>query len=794
MSEPFIPDISDDDETLSAAIKYANAGLYILPVKPGEKHPGSVVGKGWQEQSSRDIDQIVAWFAGTDYGIAIHCGRSGLIVFDVDHPELKPDGLYKDLNVVPFQSTRDVHVAPGRGHYIFRQPAGRNLGNSNGQLGRQWGEIRGHNGVIIAAPSQHPDPDGQYRWVRTGSIPELPAHLADKLPDAEPADTSATDEQIEAFITTHTGTGREALLHGWISAFNGHCERGSRHNGMVSVLTGALKEAAAGYYPAKLAIDTLRPLFVQAATRAPTGGERQRTAAEAEREFAGILSWAAAQANSADIDQVKERTDARMPTGPQPVFGVAPPTPSNVIPINAAATAQAVAIGPYLTYGYTETAAAAVLVGAYRESIRYCPQLKRWIEWDGMQWAIQPDRTPATGAVRDIALAINPGPNDAAEKSLQRRLLTNAGSKAVIELAQHDRQFQVQRDLLDANGYELNTPTGIVDLRTGKVMPHDQECWHTKITGCEMSTEPWVSAPRWQQFLKDTFGGDDSLIRYMRQLFGYAAIGEVTHQIMPFMFGVGANGKSVMLEVVRRVLGDYATVTPGKFLVVGGKEHEADMAKLVGARLVTCSEVNEDSKFDEQRVKDLTGGEKLNGRYLYGQAFDFKPSHTLFLAGNHQPAVTAGGVSMWRRLRLIPFDHVVPEDKRNENLANELFDEEGPAILAWIVGGAKHVVEQGFDEPASVKAATSEYAEDEDIINLFIEERLVVGAGAVQTNSSLIYDDYVTWASGTPKSRQVFGRELSARLGPAHKPKRTESARFVPGVTLRFPRGGGWFQ
>ena len=780
-----IPEIAEDDDTLSAAIKYAKAGLYLLPVKRGEKHPGSIVGKGWQTQSSKDINQIAAWFAGTDHNIAIHCGRSGLVVFDIDHPEHTAE-IFEHLNTAPYQATRDMRTDPARGHYLFAQPAGRNLGNSNGNLGRDWGEIRGHNGVIIASPSQHPDPDGQYRWIRTGLVPTLPDELADKLPDAEPADTAATDEQIATFIEQHTDSDDTGLLNGWIKAFANHCERGSRHNGMVSVLAGALKEAAAGYFPAQVAVDTLRKLFIEAATRAPTGGERQRTAAEASREFAGILSWAAAQANSADVDKVKERTFTKMS---QPIGNGA--SPSNVIPITTAATAQAVVVnGPYVTYGYTETAAAAVLVEECRNRIRYCPQLKRWLEWTGTRWEIQPDRTPATTAIRQVALDINPGPADKAEMSLQRRLLTNAGSKAVIELAQHDRLFQVERDALDANGYELNTPSGIVDLRSGAVTAHQQESWHTKITGCEIDTGAAVSAPKWMQFLDDTFGGDAELSRYMQQLFGYAAIGEVTHQIMPFMFGAGANGKSVMLEVVRRVLGDYATVTPGKFLVVGGKDHEADMAKLVGARLVTCSEVNEDSKFDEQRVKDLTGGEKLNGRYLYGQAFDFTPSHTLFLAGNHQPAVSAGGVSMWRRLRLIPFNHVVPESKRNEHLSNELFDEEGPAILAWIVAGAQHVSAHGFDEPASVSAATQEYAEDEDTIRLFVEERLIVGDGAVQTNSSLIYDDYVSWVSGIPKSRQVFGRELSIRLGPAHRPRRTMEARFVPGVTLRFPRGG----
>jgi P4 family phage/plasmid primase-like protien len=775
---PFIPDLPEDTDNVTAAIEYAKAGLYVLPVKRGEKHPGSVVGKDWQQQSSRDIDQIVAWFVGTDHGIAIHCGRSGLVVLDVDHPELKPEGMYKDLNDVPYQATRDVYAAPGRGHYIFRQPAGRNLGNSNGSLGREWGEVRGHNGVIIAYPSEHSSPDGQYRWVRTGSIPELPPHLADRLPDAEPADTAATDEQVCAFLTAHVTAESSSKINGWIRAFANHCEQGSRHNGMVSVLAGALKEAAAGYFPAQLAVDTLRAMFLDAATRAPTGGEKQRSAGEAEREFSGILSWAVAQASTADLDRVRERTAAKMP---DTILGLAPVTPINSAPTAVAAAA----IAP--DDGMTETQNAVDLVARHRDTLRYCPEIKRWFHWTGAQWEQQADDSRASMAAREIARSIVVIQGDTAKASFKNRSRSKAGILNMVELARRDIEFQVARDLLDANAYELNTPTGIVDLRTATLRPHDPFAWHTKITGVEFPTGAWPFARRWNAFLHDTFGGDQDLIDYMQQLFGIALIGEVLEHLLPFMFGVGANGKSVMLEVVRRVFGSYATVAAGRFLVAGRQEHEAEIVKLVGARMVICSEVNEDSRFDEAKVKSLTGGDGLSGRYLYGQSFDFVPSHTLFLAGNHQPGVNAGGLSFWRRLRLIPFNHVVPEDKRNEHLAEELFEEEGPAILAWIVKGAKDVADHGLLEPDSVKAATAEYAASEDVLGQFLEECTEVSADAVgvRVDFALVYARYVRWceASGiTSKGRSVFGRDLSARLG--RKPTRSNGKSWIEGMRL----------
>jgi len=238
-SQLVIPDVDPDGDTLTAALAYAAAGWYVLPVRRGTKDPGSGVGKRWHAKSSRHPKQITAWFAGTDHDIALHCGRSGAVVFDVDTPEKLPDVLRQHLDSAPFQSTRP-EVA-GRGHYIFTQPPGRTLGNGTGRLGGAWGEIRGHNGVIIVAPSLHAD-GGRYQWKSAGVVPVLPAEIAEKLDDAPPAEDGATDAAVAAFIADHRQSTRSAILHGWTSALRRHFRAGdSRHTSTISVVTGAMK-------------------------------------------------------------------------------------------------------------------------------------------------------------------------------------------------------------------------------------------------------------------------------------------------------------------------------------------------------------------------------------------------------------------------------------------------------------------------------------------------------------------------------------------------------------------------
>jgi hypothetical protein len=309
-----IPKLADDITAVEAALAYAKAGWYVGPVKQGTKDPGSVLGKGWQHKTTRDQKEIHALWAGNNHGVFLHAGRSGAVLLDMDYPEKAPSDILTALknSWAPFQRSRID--ADGRGHYIFRTPAGRCIGNSAGQLHGCGFEIRGNNGVIIAAPSVHAEAasGGRYQWEITGAVPVLPAIIADKLPDATEATEAATDEQIKTFLATHVTATHPALIKGWRKALTNHFETGSRHDGAVSVTTGAMKEARAGFLAATETATELQSMFITAATRAPTGGEKQRTQQQAEAEFASILGWAIAQADAADIDQIRERTNEKM--------------------------------------------------------------------------------------------------------------------------------------------------------------------------------------------------------------------------------------------------------------------------------------------------------------------------------------------------------------------------------------------------------------------------------------------------------------------------------------------------
>jgi hypothetical protein len=311
-----IPEIDPEDDVLSAAFKYADAGWYVLPVKMSTKHPGSVVGTHWQDQSSRDPKVLASWYAGTSgLGIALHQGRSGAVAVDVDNPEAMPDVLAAACVHTVHQSTRTN--VPHRGHYLFAMPPGRNIGNSNGQLGKAWGEIRGKNGVVIVEPSHHEKAadGGRYQWVTTGELLALPGDIAALLPDAADATDAATDAQVTTFLAEHTTASRPELVNVWCSMFAKDVDAGaSRHLSMNSKLTGAMKEARAGLIDANAAADTLEAMFLTAVAREPKGKQgNARSGAFARNEWAGLLSWAVAQALVADLDEVRARVADKVP-------------------------------------------------------------------------------------------------------------------------------------------------------------------------------------------------------------------------------------------------------------------------------------------------------------------------------------------------------------------------------------------------------------------------------------------------------------------------------------------------
>ena len=431
---------------------------------------------------------------------------------------------------------------------------------------------------------------------------------------------------------------------------------------------------------------------------------------------------------------------------------------------------------------YTDTGNATALVAEYSASIRYVPEIGKWIHWNGVCWRIDPDTGQIDTASRQIASNL-PGSSQREVRHRQRSL-SASGINSMVRLARSDPAMRVSRDRLDANARQLNTPTGIVDLGTGEIDDHRREAWHTRITGA--GYDPNGDCPRWSMFLDTIFEGDKELILYVQGLFGYAAIGEVLSNILPFFWGAGNNGKSVLLEVVKSVLGDYAIPAPANFLLAGRDRHETEIARLAGARFVVCSEINPGTRFDEAKVKLLTGGDTLTGRFMHGNFFDFRPSHTLFLVGNHQPKVGAGGHAFWRRVRLVPFTHQVPEDHRIEGLAAQLIRAEGPAILGWIVAGAITASAGGLVTPERVLSATEEYEESEDRIKQFLDDCTSRGTRDDRETIGDVYQRYIEWCQANrirdPLENTVFAREIYARAGL--EKARSGDKRYVRGLRL----------
>ncbi|MGH3381872.1 MAG: phage/plasmid primase, P4 family [Actinoallomurus sp.] len=440
------------------------------------------------------------------------------------------------------------------------------------------------------------------------------------------------------------------------------------------------------------------------------------------------------------------------------------------------------------TYERSDDGAALALVDRFGDVIRYVPDRGRWLTWDGTRWRWEPS---SGGLVREYAkrVARSLPEGEKAAENHKKRSLSAVGTSAMLAQAETDTRVVVSIDDLDNHPLELNTPGGIVNLETGELLPSDPARLHTRVTAC--IPDPDADLSLWSGFLAATFNSDDTLIAYLQRLVGYSSTGAVTKHVMPFAFGSGGNGKGVFLESLTAVLGDYATTAPSGFLMAkSNPSHETEIARLAGVRMVICSEVGEDDRFDEVRVKQLTGGDSLTARFMRADHFTFTPTHHLWLMGNHRPAVKSGGRAFWRRLRLIPFVHEVPQDQMIDDLQGILSRDHGPAVLAWIIRGAVEFAKGGLDEPESVKAATDEYEHDQDSVGQFIEEFCHIGGNKdyARTRVSKVREEYERFCF-TEGENPVSAKALTTALARrgVDSVKGGKGARFYAGLTLLVP-------
>jgi len=412
-----------------------------------------------------------------------------------------------------------------------------------------------------------------------------------------------------------------------------------------------------------------------------------------------------------------------------------------------------------------EDAIALAFAEKYQGDLRYVAGFGKWMAFDGMRWSA--DSTLATfDKVRELCRAMH----SASAKTVS----------AVTSLARADRRLAATVEQWDADQWLLNTPAGTVDLRTGATRPHDPRDYVTKIA----AVSPSGDYPLWKQFLDRVTGGDRQLVDFLQRMSGYALTGSTVEHALFFLYGTGANGKSVFMSTVAGILADYQRTAPIETFTAttGGDRHPTDLAGLRGARLVTATETEEGRRWAESRIKTLTGGDPVSARFMRQDFFDFTPQFKLVISGNHKPGLRSVNEAIRRRFHLIPFTVTIPKEERDPDLTEKL-KAEWPGILQWMIEGCLQWQESGLAAPAAVTEATKSYLESEDAIGNWIEDCCSQDAQA-ETLLKRLFESYKSWAEANEEfviSNKKFASALEDR---GVKSRKTERGKAVRGLGL----------
>ncbi|WP_180684174.1 phage/plasmid primase, P4 family [Tepidicella baoligensis] len=428
----------------------------------------------------------------------------------------------------------------------------------------------------------------------------------------------------------------------------------------------------------------------------------------------------------------------------------------------------------------TEDALALAFTRRYHRDWRYVAAWGRWLVWDGRRWRNE-ETLAATDLIRGVC---RHAALQADNPKLAAKLATSGTVGGVERLARADRRHAATTAEWDADPWLLNTPGGVVDLRTGRMRAHDRADRMTKIT----TATPGGDCPTWRRFLAEVTGGDADLQAYLQRVSGYCLTGSTQEHALFFLYGTGANGKSVFVNTLATILGDYAASAPmDTFMETRSDRHPTDMAGLRGARFVSSIETEQGRRWAESKVKSLTGGDKISARFMRQDFFEFWPQFKLFVAGNHKPAIRNIDEAMKRRLHLIPFTITVPPERRDKHLQQKLLAERD-GILAWALEGCLAWQRLGrLDPPPQVVAATEEYFEAEDALGRWLEERCVREANAKSLTAEL-FTDWKQWAEAAGEfvgSQRRFSDLLITR--GVEKWRNAAGIRGFRGVGLKHP-------
>lgn len=417
----------------------------------------------------------------------------------------------------------------------------------------------------------------------------------------------------------------------------------------------------------------------------------------------------------------------------------------------------------------SEDAIALAFTAAHGSTMRFDHDIDKWFQWSTTHWRSL--TVPAAfHYAREIGRRMGGGKTQFCKAGVARGAET---------FAKADPTHAVTAEVWDKDPWLLGTATGTIDLRTGKMHSPRPEDGITKLTGCYPDSKP----PKlWLKFLHDATKGDPEVMIYLQRIAGYCLTGLTTEHSLFFIFGPGGNGKSVFLNLIVHILGDYSvsaamdTFTSSKF-----HSHPTELAMLKGARLVTASETEEGRAWAEARVKALTGGDPITARFMRKDFFTYQPHFKLLFAGNHQPTLNSVDPAMRRRFNMLPFLNDPPEP---DHMLEEKLKEEAPRILGWALRGCIDWQKHGLGRPDSVAVATNEYFEDQDVFGQWLEERCDQGPRLFEMPAVLFRD----WGNFTKAAGEDAGTMVSftGRLKKGgFRSKRTMYMRSYQGLALK---------
>ena len=484
-----------------------------------------------------------------------------------------------------------------------------------------------------------------------------------------------------------------------------------------------------------------------------------------------------------DIWEPQERVQRPAPAVPLP-----PQNTSNEVPAIENATVGETGQRRY--YTYDDTGNALRFRDANAGLIHYNHVDGCWIYWDGVRWASDENgeiKRRADKMLADMAKDLKEMQDDPAYNAYKKHLSrsrSHRGKEGFIAEARHLEGVPVLPSEMDRAGNAFNVRNCLISLKTGRTAEHDKKYMISKLA--PVTYDENAKCPRWDRFIEEITCGDKSLQLYLQRMIGYCMTAYTKEQCMFFLYGNGSNGKSVFVDTIAYMLGEYAASCQPETVMMRDRNNTArgDLARLKGARMVVTSEPNDGYRLDEGIVKQMTGGteNKLTARFLYGREFEFSPEFKIVMSTNYKPVIKGTDNGIWRRVRLIPFTAEFTKENRDPQLTEKL-RRELPGILNWAIAGAVGWCKEGLPPCAIIDEAGQEYRSEMDRVQQFLDD-CTTRSESSSTQASTLYKCYKAWCSEQGDRFPVGSTKFFMELKRRFKSRKTEAYNEYIGIKI----------